>query len=289
MVDAASLRRACAAAIDGYDGGYFHGRDWLRAAFLEVPREHFVPDRVWWPNPQDGRYPVLDRTERPRQWLKAVYRPLTALITQIDDGRVRPEDGPAAAGGCFTSSLSCSAVIVDMLHHLDPQPLDKVLEIGTGSGYTTALLARRVGAANIVTVEIDDELARRAAGNLTALRLAPHTVVGDGEAGYAEAAPYDRILSTAAVRHVPAAWPRQVRPGGVIVTPLDTPYHTDALLRLVCDGHGNATGHLVKAVSFMKTRAQRPRRSYGELGWPGWSEHRVTVGADGQRIHTEGA
>ncbi|KWT60760.1 protein-L-isoaspartate(D-aspartate) O-methyltransferase [Streptomyces albus subsp. albus] len=283
MVDAVALRRGCVAAIDGYGGGYFHERDWLRAAFLEVPREHFVPDRVWWPTRRDGRYPLLDRNERPGQWLKAVYRPLAALITQIDDGRVRPEDGPAAEG-CFTSSVSCSAVIVDMLHHLDPQPHERVLEIGTGSGYTTALLARRVGAANIVTVEIDPDLARRAAGNLGALGLAPHTVVGDGEGGYAAAAPYDRILSTAAVRHIPAAWPRQVRTGGVIITPIDTPYNTDALLRLVCDGQGNATGRLIKPVTFMKTRGQRPRRSYGELGWPGWSEHRVTVGADGQRI-----
>ncbi|WP_242440672.1 methyltransferase domain-containing protein [Streptomyces sp. CB02923] len=280
-----SLRQACAAAIDGYDGGYFHGCDWLRAAFMEVPREHFVPDRVWWPNPQDGHYPLLDRTERPRQWLKAVYRPLAALITQIDDGRVRPEDGPAT-GGSFTSSISCSAVIVDMLHHLGPQPYEKVLEIGTGSGYTTALLAHRVGAGNVVTMEIDDGLAERAAGNLTALDLTPRTVVGDGEAGYAAAAPYDRILSTAAVRDIPAAWPKQVRPGGVIVTPLDTPYATDALLKLVCDGHGNATGHLIKAVSFMKTRAQRPRRSYEDLGWPGWTDHHVTIGPDGQHIRT---
>lgn len=120
-VDSLDLRRRCAKEI-AQRYGYFDGRMWLREAFESVPRELFVPDLVWWPHKgQDGRYPVLDRARRPEQWLEAVYRPRAALITQIADGAVKPEDGPTDSND-FTSSISCPAVVVNMLRHLDPQP-----------------------------------------------------------------------------------------------------------------------------------------------------------------------
>ncbi|MET9290804.1 methyltransferase domain-containing protein [Streptomyces sp. NPDC003077] len=286
--DAYRLRVACMERIDTYGAGYFHGRDWLRKAFLAVPREHFVPDRVWWPQRgADGLFPLLDRRVRPRRWIAAVYRPLAALVTQIADGRIRPEDGPTDCAE-FTSSISCPAVVVDMLHHLDPRPGDRVLEIGTGTGYNTALLQARVGAGNLDTIEIDEGIAARARTTLGARGAVPRVITGDGEYGHAPGAPYDRLLSTAAVREVPRAWLRQVRAGGVIVTPLDTPFNCDALLRLVCDGAGHATGHLIKGIGFMKLRGQRAPRSYASLGWPPWPSYRVTVGPDEQRI-TAGA
>ncbi|MFD0386121.1 hypothetical protein ACFQ2B_38270 [Streptomyces stramineus] len=89
----------------------------------------------------DGaRYPLIDRNEKPRAWLKAVYEPGAALITQIDDGTVAPT-GPA--DGAFTSSISSPGVVIELLRHLAPEPGERILEIGTGSGYTTALLAHR--------------------------------------------------------------------------------------------------------------------------------------------------
>ncbi|MET9291035.1 methyltransferase domain-containing protein [Streptomyces sp. NPDC003077] len=284
MVDAAELRRRCAEEIDALPGGgYFQGRSWLRAAFLALPREAFVPDLVWSGTAgKDGSHPVLDRTRRPERWLKAVYRPLTALITQVADGAVRPEDGPTTAP--FTSSLSCAAVTVDMLHHLDPRPGDRVLEIGTGTGYSTALLAARVGAGNVVSVEIDEEIAGRAAANLHALGIRPRLVVGDGELGHAEGAPYDRILSTVAVRRVPPAWPEQLRAGGVLLTPLDTPYGHAALCRMVGDGRGGAAGRLVKGVFFMVARGQREQPTFRESGWPLYPQHEIAVDAAGQRV-----
>ncbi|MFH8347618.1 methyltransferase domain-containing protein [Streptomyces sp. NPDC018045] len=283
--DAAELRRQCAATIDTYGPGYFHGRPWLRQAFLDVPREHFVPDRYWSTARRDGRFPVLDRTERPTAWLKRIYRPLSPLITQIAFGAIRPEDGPTDCGD-FTSSLSCPAAVVSMLHHLDPRPQDRILEIGTGSGYNAALLAHRIGAANLVTAEIDPVLAERAERKLAQLGLTPTVVLTDGERGHEPEAPYDGILSTAAVREIPQAWLRQVRPGGVIVTPVDTPFHCDGLCRLVCDGQGRATGGMVGGLDFMKVRGQREPRPYSELGWPLWNDYQVTAGPDGQRIRT---
>ncbi|MGW2863607.1 methyltransferase domain-containing protein [Streptomyces sp. NPDC001205] len=264
---AVELRTQCAAELDARTVGHFNGRPWLREAFLSVPREHFVPDQVWWPHPRkDGLHHVIDRQKRPRAWLKAVYRPHTSLITQVADGAVRPQDGPTAEP--FTSAVSCSAVVVDMLHYLAPAPDDTALEIGTGSGYSTALLARRVRPENIVTVEIDEQLAVRARQALAGLGVFPTVVAGDGELGHPARAPYLRIISTAAVREIPQAWLDQAAPGAVLVTPLYGPFGHDGLLRLVADGQGGGEGRLVSGVAFMKVRGQRGERSFAELGWP---------------------
>lgn len=286
---AAELRERVAAELDGR--GYFEGKAWLREAFTVVPREHFVPDRVWWPVAQDGIYPLMDRTVRPRQWLRAVYRTQQMLITQIDDGAVRPA-GPVEAESftAFTSSISCPAVVVQMLGCFDPREGDRVLEIGTGTGYNTALLAHRVGAGNVTSVEIDPQVADWARERLGGLGVDARLVVADGEEGHADGAPYDGILSTVAVREVPRAWPEQVRAGGVIVTPVGTPFHWgggtyDGLCRLVCDGNGNAEGQMVAGVTFMKVRGQRKERPFEELGWPSLGDYRVSVSrAAGQRV-----
>ncbi|GGV55271.1 methyltransferase domain-containing protein [Streptomyces spectabilis] len=286
VATAERLRAACAQEISQYEHGHFHDRPWLREAFLAVPREAFVPDRVWWPHrsAEDGLFPLLDRAARPRQWLRAVYRARSPLITQIADGAILP-DAPTDCAD-FTGSISCPAVVVDMLHHLDPQPGERILEIGTGTGYNTALLAVRVGAATVTSVEIDKTLAEHAAAALHAVVHVPQLVVADGEEGYPPGAPYDRIISTAAVRQVPQAWIDQVRPGGVILAPLDSPFQCDGLALLVADGHGGAGGAFVGAVDFMKTRGQREPRRYADLGWPTWAEHRITIEAGQQRIRT---
>ncbi|MER5888869.1 methyltransferase domain-containing protein [Streptomyces sp. NPDC001941] len=284
-MDAAALRLRCADRIAASARG-FGDCDWLREAFLRVPRERFVPDRVWWPHPDpvDGLHHVIDRERAPEAWLRAVYRPQAALITQVADGAVRPEDGPTDAP--FTSSVSAPAVVVEMLRHLAPRPGERILEIGAGTGYSAALLARRTGPDRVVTVEIDPALASRADAVLRALGAGVEVVPGDGERGHAPGAPYDRLVSTAAVRRVPPAWLHQVRPGGTVLTPLDTPFGSDALARLTVTSPGRAEGTLVEPVAFMKLRGQRTRRSYGELGWPGWGDYRVTVDGAEQRIRT---
>ncbi|MFF3982327.1 methyltransferase domain-containing protein [Streptomyces sp. NPDC001828] len=290
---AVELRAACAAELDGRPVGHFNDRPWLRAAFLKVPREYFVPDQVWWPFPRDdGLHHVLDRHERPRAWLRGVYRPQASLITQVADGAVRPEDGPTAAP--FTSAASCSAVVVDMLHHLDPGPDDVALEIGTGSGYSTALLAQRVRPGNLVSIEIDEQLADRARHRLAGLGLRPTVLAADGEYGHPDRAPYTRIISTAAVREIPQSWLNQAAAGAILLTPLYGPFGHDALVRLVADGEGGGEGRLVTGVSFMKMRGQRAEdRTFEELGWPivdgPWPaytdvDYRVTIRAGQQRI-----
>ncbi|MGW7521802.1 methyltransferase domain-containing protein [Streptomyces sp. NPDC054796] len=285
--DVAALRAACGTKIDRIHNGYLRHRPWLREAFQAVPREHFVPDRVWSARPRtDGLHRVIDRAKQPDVWLKRIYEPLDALITQVADGSVLVEDGPTDAE--WTSSISCASVCVSMLHHLAPRPGEKVLEIGTGTGYTAALLSHRIGDTHVTSVEIDPGIASRAEENLRALDLNPHLVVGDGEKGWPAGAPYDRLISTAAVRRIPPAWPQQVRRGGVIITPLSSPFGCDGLCRLVCDGEGDAKGNLISGVTFMKVRGQREQCSFRDLGWPEWSDYQVTVQGGEQRIRTSG-
>ncbi|WP_058043829.1 methyltransferase domain-containing protein [Streptomyces roseifaciens] len=287
VMSAEGLRTRCAREMSQSPRG-FAGCSWLRQAFLDVPREAFVPDRVWWPaRTGDGRYPLIDRSVKPRAWLKAVYQPGAALITQIDDGAVLPT-GPA--DGVFTSSISSPGVVIELLRHLAPEPGERILEIGTGTGYTTALLSHRAGDAGVVTVEIDSRLAARAEDRLRAAGVNPRVIMGDGEEGHAGGGPYDRIVSTASVRRIPRAWLRQLKPGGVLVTPLDSPFGYDLLVRLIGDGHGAAAGAAVAQVEFMRVRGQRPRRPYADLGWPSgleatqWRDLQVAAGQEDQRI-----
>ncbi|RJQ86675.1 hypothetical protein D5S19_11430, partial [Amycolatopsis panacis] len=82
-------------------------------------------------------------------------------------------------------------------------------------------------------------------------------VTGDGTKGYAPDAPYDRVISTASVRTIPAAWIGQTRPGGVLVVPWGSDYGDDALTRLVVAEDGSASGRCGADLAFMRLRSQR--------------------------------
>jgi protein-L-isoaspartate(D-aspartate) O-methyltransferase len=106
-----------------------------------------------------------------------------------------------------------------MLQELDPKPSHRVLEIGAGSGYATALLARLVE--HVYAVERLEELTERAMGLLG--RLCVHNVTlstRDGSMGWAEEAPFDRVICAAATRELPPAWVDQLKDDGRIVLPL---------------------------------------------------------------------
>jgi protein-L-isoaspartate(D-aspartate) O-methyltransferase len=194
------------------DAGVVRSR-WLRRAFEEIPREVFVP-RFY--RSDYGREVVVDGTDpqQHEQWLRGVYTDevLTVQLTTAPD----LANGAAAP----TSSSSMPTVMAGMLEALDLQPGHRVLEIGTGTGYNAALLAHRVGAASVVSVELDPALADAARQALAGLGLSPAVHAGDGAAGLAAEAPFDRIIATAATGHIPPAWISQLAPGGVIVVDL---------------------------------------------------------------------
>ncbi|HEY3895329.1 MAG TPA: methyltransferase domain-containing protein [Pseudonocardiaceae bacterium] len=228
-----------------------------RPALVTVPRHEFISETVWVKNPD--HWPTLlpvHRDEDPARWLELSYGD-GAVITQIDDGH--PE-GPGLAGAMQTSSASAPEIVAVMLAALDARPGHRVLEIGTGTGYNAALLAHRLGAGQVTSVEIDSDVASRARVALTEAGYGEVcTVTGDGELGYPPRAPYDRVIATAAVHDIPYPWVAQTRPGGRILLPWANSY-TGALVALTVSGEGTACGRIVGESSFMWLRGQRERR-----------------------------
>lgn len=124
--------------------------------------------------------------------------------------------------GTLMSSASQPSMIAIMLDQAGLVPGHNVMEIGTAYGYNAALIQNIVGNQGYVTtIEIDDVLARQAVRNLQSIHLGQVRVVtGDGAAGYAPRAAYDRIIATAGVWDVPASWWRQLKPDGRLVVPI---------------------------------------------------------------------
>ncbi|MGH3932312.1 MAG: methyltransferase domain-containing protein [Pseudonocardiaceae bacterium] len=150
-------------------------------------------------------------------------------------------------------------VVFTMLSHLGVHPGQLVLEIGTGTGWTAALLSHRLGDDRVVSIEVDPSVADAARENLAGVGRSPRVITGEGAEGYSATAPYDRLIATCSVQTVPYAWVAQTRPGGVILTPWGTTFENSALLRLTVDNDGErAIGGIVDWAMFMRLRAQRP-------------------------------
>lgn len=232
-----------------------------RDAFVNVPRDAFIPDTVWWHDRElDSRYDLVPllRGHDPERWMELAYAN-DFVVTQVNDGEPA---GPDGRGDDVTSSASMPTIVAIMLGHLEAHPDHTVLEIGTGTGYNAALLAHRIGAQAVTTIEVDAELADRARRALIGAGFGDVTVVtGDGAEGHVPGAPYDRVISTAAVQRVPYPWVAQTRPGGLIVTPWGTDYENGNLLVLDVDGEGVATGRIVDTASFMWLRDHRSRQA----------------------------
>lgn len=222
--------------------------DWADT-FAAVPRAPFLPDLVWPFDMATGRSVPVSRSAEPELWCRYAESDVP-LVTQWDDGaHVGPEPGSVA-----TSSASMPSVVFRMLRDLDVRPGHRVLEIGTGTGWNAALLAHRLGAGNVTTIEVDPGVAAQARGVLPV-----RVVLGDGLKGVPEGAPYDRVIATCGIRSVPFAWVRQCGARGVIVAPWGTHYgNGDAVVRLVVAEDGeSASGPFTGPVEFMKARTQR--------------------------------
>jgi len=223
------------------------------AAFGAVDRAGFIPARVWFDDAH-GRTQPLDRDGEPDRWRSAVYSD-EPIVTQLDDGAtVWPATSNAA-----TSSASQPSVVLAMLDALDVRHGQRVLEIGTGTGYNAALLAHQLGEQLVTSIEVDPALTEQARSSLKAAGYEPTVVCADGAGGWPATAPYDRIISTAAVvaGRLPYAWVEQTRPGGLILTPWGTAYHNGALVRLCVHNDATATGRVIGNAAFMRLREQR--------------------------------
>lgn len=219
----------------------------IAQAFRRVPRERFTPQAYWVDAPGGGYEPRFKGVD-PKVWAEPIYRN-ELIVTQVDGGR---EPVPGAVGTVSTCSLSAPGIVALMLRLARIEPGSRVLEIGTGQGFNTALCAELCGRV-VVSVEIDAGLALGARENLGGYDTA--VLVGDGKQGCARLGPYDVILSTVALPQVPTAWLDQLAPGGRIVMPLHRPLYRWGVARLFDDGAGGVAGAFLHDGNFMMDRA----------------------------------
>ena len=141
-------------------------------------------------------------------------------------------------------------IVARMVQGLALKPGQKVLEVGTGSGYQAAVLSRL--AREVVSVEILAEHAARAAKRLAAAGCANVEVhCGDGSLGWRERAPFDQIMVTAAAARVPPALIEQLRPGGRLVIPIGPMFGPQELLLIDKDRAGVCASRSVLGVAFV--------------------------------------
>jgi protein-L-isoaspartate(D-aspartate) O-methyltransferase len=172
-------------------------------------RERMVSEQLI--HSPDGRPPITD--ERVLAAMRAVPR---HRFVPPGLQRFAYEDGPLPIGEGQTISQPYIVALMTELARVDPG--ETVLEVGTGSGYQAAVLARL--AREVCTIEILEPLARQAEATLRDVGIANvHVRTGDGFLGWPEAAPFDAILVTAAAPQVPSPLIEQLAPNGRLVIP----------------------------------------------------------------------
>ncbi|MEV1070008.1 ATP-grasp peptide maturase system methyltransferase [Streptomyces sp. NPDC050263] len=243
---------------------------WLRAAVEAIPREVFLDPGVFLDEGGSWR-PVTAVGTHPAEWLEIAYS-YDTLTTQLN-GHLTADQVSDPVEGIPTSSSTTPATVVGMIESLDLETGHRVLEIGTGTGYSSALMCHYLGEDNVTTVEVDPEVAGRADAALETVGFSTWTVTGDGLLGYPRNAPYDRVISTCAVRRIPHTWVRQTKPGGVILSTVGSwPYGT-GLARVTVDDDGTAEGRIIGRSSFMQARAQAVVPVAGDLSaWTAYAD-----------------
>ncbi|MFD5750106.1 ATP-grasp peptide maturase system methyltransferase [Streptomyces sp. NPDC127033] len=231
-----------------------------RSAVMAVPRELFTGSYF---RPVTGSIPTSYRPVREAEpgWLEGVYSDET-LITQLD-GRIRPADvTEGTMTGSPSSSSTLPSLVLRMWQQLGAEAGHRVLEIGTGTGYSTALGAHRLGDANLTSIEYDPVVGGAAAVALKAAGFAPRLIIGDGLRGDPDGGRFDRLIATCSVRYIPLPWLHQVQPGGKILVTLSGWSYANALTLLEVTGPGEATGRFLPGyTSFMIARPHdRPPR-----------------------------
>ena len=158
------------------------------------------------------------------------------------------ENRPLPIG--FGQTISQPYIVALMTDLLQPQPGQRVLEIGTGSGYQAAILSQLV--AEVYSIEIIEELGKSTTQLLTRLDYDNiKTRIADGYDGWPQHAPFDSIIVTAAISHIPPPLVKQLKNGGRMVIPVGTRFQTQYLTLVEKDKQGKVTSRQLLPVIFV--------------------------------------
>ncbi|MFI1973762.1 ATP-grasp peptide maturase system methyltransferase [Streptomyces wedmorensis] len=259
MTDTAHERRSLAGQL--VQAGALKTPAW-RAAVESVPRELFLNPGVFLPEGGLWR-PMTAVDTDSAEWTRTAYS-LDTLTTQLD-GHLTADQVSEPVVGLPTSSSTMPALVVSMIESLDVEDGHQVLEIGTGTGYSTALMCHRLGEDNVTTVEVDPEVATRADAALETVGYSTWTVTGDGLLGHPQRAPYDRVIATCLVKRIPYAWIRQTKPGGIILATIGSWANGSGLAKVTVNEDGTAEGRIIGKASFMQARSQAVVPVAGDL------------------------
>lgn len=163
------------------------------------------------------------------------------------------DDGPLPIG--YGQTISQPYIVAYMTALLEPKAGDKMLEIGTGSGYQAAVLAEI--ASNVYTIEIVPELGTQAKKRLAALGYKNVEVItGDGYYGLPDKGPFDAIVVTAAAEHIPPPLIEQLKDGGKMIIPVGSQFMVQTLILVEKKGKEIRTSNLmaVRFVPFTRSK-----------------------------------
>ncbi len=147
-------------------------------------------------------------------------------------------------------TISQPYIVALMSDLIKPQPDDRVLELGTGSGYQAAILAELTG--QVYSIEIIEALGKQASERLSRLGYDNVTTrIGDGYYGWEEHAPFDAIVVTAAASHVPPPLVAQLKPGGHMVIPVGSSFLTQQLVLIEKEPGGQLITRQIVPVMFV--------------------------------------
>ncbi|OSC68514.1 SAM-dependent methyltransferase [Streptomyces sp. 4F] len=253
--DATALREAMVKALT--EPGAPVDPAW-QATAAKVARHPFVPGFYLPAEEPDERgltvwEPVTSGIDYGR-WLAAAYSD-TTLITQFDGDETNWKNPVVRHGGTPTSSSTLPSLVLRMWSDAEVAEGHTILEIGTGTGYSTALACERLGSSHVTSVEIDSDRLEAAADALYGCGYTPTLARADGLYGYWPEAWFDRIVAACSFRAVPLALLRQTRPGGKVLLPLSGWLYGSARVLLTVAEDGTAEGPLLPGtISFMSAR-----------------------------------
>ena len=222
------------------------------SAFVSAGDDHFV----------SARQRMLDDVEAEvyatREYLgfDSLDPRVAAALAEVPRHSLVPDDvradayenRPLPIG--YGQTISQPYIVAIMTALLELEPTDRVLEVGTGSGYQAAILAELVR--EVYSIEIIDALGKRARADLA--RLGYRRVqlrIGDGYHGWADAGPFDAIIVTAAAGHVPPPLLRQLKPGGRMLVPVGSRFVTQQLVLVEKDAEGAMSTRQILPVRFV--------------------------------------